>query len=455
MTTVFSLLWEEGKNRKRNGGDAGSAKVEVAGAKSKPPKLVGARRTGSRPRGYLSARGTRVNAIVKSKYVARGRDSQRHIIQHVYYIAERNQKEWEKRQFFNKDRIDIGRDAVIRHLSTHQGREVSMHKVILSPGDNSVNLKDYTRECMERLEETLGYKVDWFAVQHENTDHYHVHVVIAGRIPEQERQVSETDRAELEKHLEKWAKHMEGRDLKIFRYNLDTLREAGNDFLLKERSIDRALDQAIEKELGFENWTYDRYVEQELGLKIWNQDKDYVERELGLTTAEQDYWIQKGLGLGTPEGDRAAMKELGLGKFYDLGRPFKNDSDSRELYKLGSEPGERAVGQERDAHDPLASDLYRDTTESSVKHREELDRDPLETNLPKLIFNLQSAPSSRPEMDRGEDTLSQALYHQEEHDLSEQLSELEMKLFEGENGDERDRDDDERSQRGQHNRGEM
>jgi len=455
MTSVFSLLWEEGKDRKRNGSDAGSAKVEVAGAKSKPLKMAGARRTGSRPRGYLSTKGTRVNAVVKSRYVGRSPDSQRHIIQHVYYIAERNQKEWEKRQFFNKDRVDIDRDAVIRHLNTHQGREVSMHKVILSPGDNSVNLKDYTRECMERLEKSLGYKVEWFAVQHENTDHYHVHVVISGRIPEQERRIDENDREELEKHLEKWAKHMEGRDLKIFRYNLDTLREAGNDYLLKERSIDRALDQAIEKELGLDNWTYDRYVEQQLGLKIWDQDKDFVERELGLTTSDQDYWIQKGLGLGTPADDRAAMKELGLGKFYDLGRPFKNDIDSKKLYKLGQETADRADDRERDLNDPLAADLYRDTTDSSTKHREELDRDPLETNLPKLILNLQSTPSSHTEMERGEDTLSKALYHQEEHDHSEHLSELEMKLFDGENSDERDRDDDEGNRRGQHDRGEM
>jgi len=397
MTTVFSLLWEEGRNRRRNG-SGGTPKVEVVGAQSKPVRLKGTRRAVSRPRGYLSTKASRVNSIVKSKYVRRSRDSQRHIIQHVYYIAERNQREWEKRQFFSRDKVDIDRDTVIRHLSTHQGREVSMHKMILSPGDNSVSLTAYARECMDKLEQTLGYEIDWFAIQHENTEHYHIHVVIAGRIPDQERRVDETDRDELEKHLANWAKHMEGRDLKIFRHNLDTLREAGNDYLLKERSIDRALDLAIEKELGLDNWTHDRYVERELGLKIWDQDKEYVERELGLTTGEQDYWIQKGLGLGTTDADRAAMRELGLGRFYDLGRPFTNDIDAKELYRLGQERGTGADDRELVVNDPLGDKLYQETTDRSRPGREQDERDPLETNLPRLMLDLQSAPSSRSDL---------------------------------------------------------
>ena len=65
-----------------------------------------------------------------------------------------------------------------------------MHTLILSPGDNTIDLADYTRESMKALEERLGHNLDWYATTHENTDHYHAHVVIAGRIQqiEHERQ---------------------------------------------------------------------------------------------------------------------------------------------------------------------------------------------------------------------------------------------------------------------------
>ena len=63
-----------------------------------------------------------------------------------------------------------------------------MHTLILSPGDNSIDIREYTRESMEALEDRLGHKLDWYGVIHENTDHHHAHVVIAGKIPDRERE---------------------------------------------------------------------------------------------------------------------------------------------------------------------------------------------------------------------------------------------------------------------------
>lgn len=55
----------------------------------------------------------------------------------------------------------------------NRGQNAAMHKLILSPGDNSIDLKDYTRDCMDQLEKRLGHKLDWYGVTHENTDHNH------------------------------------------------------------------------------------------------------------------------------------------------------------------------------------------------------------------------------------------------------------------------------------------
>jgi len=54
-------------------------------------------------------------------------------------------------------------------------------KLIISPefGDR-VDLKRLTRDLIERMEKDLGTALEWAAVEHYNTEHPHVHVVVRG-----------------------------------------------------------------------------------------------------------------------------------------------------------------------------------------------------------------------------------------------------------------------------------
>ncbi|MFG1295701.1 DUF3363 domain-containing protein [Xanthobacter sp. V13C-7B] len=56
-------------------------------------------------------------------------------------------------------------------------------RFIISPEDATelTDLAGYTRELMGRLEADLGTKLDWVAVNHHNTGHPHVHVIVNGR----------------------------------------------------------------------------------------------------------------------------------------------------------------------------------------------------------------------------------------------------------------------------------
>ncbi|WP_438382536.1 relaxase/mobilization nuclease domain-containing protein [Asaia sp. BMEF1] len=67
--------------------------------------------------------------------------------------------------------LDRGRD------DRHQFR------FIVSPEDagNLADLTGYTRDLMAQVEADLGTKLDWVAVNHHNTGHPHVHVVVNGR----------------------------------------------------------------------------------------------------------------------------------------------------------------------------------------------------------------------------------------------------------------------------------
>jgi len=56
-------------------------------------------------------------------------------------------------------------------------------RVIVSPEDGMGlgDLSGFTRDLMSKLEGDLGTKLDWVAVNHFNTGHPHVHVIINGR----------------------------------------------------------------------------------------------------------------------------------------------------------------------------------------------------------------------------------------------------------------------------------
>src|SRR3546814_20362799 len=43
------------------------------------------------------------------------------------------------------------------------------------------DLKPLTRRLMARVEEDLGTKLDWMAVDHYNTGHPHTHIIVRGK----------------------------------------------------------------------------------------------------------------------------------------------------------------------------------------------------------------------------------------------------------------------------------
>lgn len=56
-------------------------------------------------------------------------------------------------------------------------------RFIVAPEDATelANLRDYTRDLMAQASNDLGTKLDWVAVDHWNTEHPHVHVLVRGR----------------------------------------------------------------------------------------------------------------------------------------------------------------------------------------------------------------------------------------------------------------------------------
>ncbi|MGB9456594.1 MAG: DUF3363 domain-containing protein [Bryobacteraceae bacterium] len=80
---------------------------------------------------------------------------------------------------FNRENDGID---IVRQLEGWQrAGDERMFKLIVSPefGDR-VELSRLTRGLIEQMEEDLGTDLEWVAVEHHNTEHPHVHVVVRG-----------------------------------------------------------------------------------------------------------------------------------------------------------------------------------------------------------------------------------------------------------------------------------
>ena len=89
---------------------------------------------------------------------------------------------YESRHLFDESNDHVVRKEAIKDMLEHTSTSVNYHTVILSPGENEPvqDLRQWTREVMEELELQQGKDLHWYGVTHYNTDHPHVHVIIAG-----------------------------------------------------------------------------------------------------------------------------------------------------------------------------------------------------------------------------------------------------------------------------------
>ncbi len=74
-------------------------------------------------------------------------------------------------------------DADGRALAERSADDRHHFRFIVAPEDAArmENLSAFTRELMATAEHDLGTKLDWVAVEHHNTEHPHVHVLVRGR----------------------------------------------------------------------------------------------------------------------------------------------------------------------------------------------------------------------------------------------------------------------------------
>lgn len=108
-------------------------------------------------------------------------------------------------------------------------------RFIVSPEDavEMSDLKTFTRELMGQMEKDLGTKLDWVGVDHWNTNHPHVHVIVRGRADD-------------------------GQDLVISRdYIKEGMRARAQDLITQELGprTDHEIRRTLERQIDTERWT--------------------------------------------------------------------------------------------------------------------------------------------------------------------------------------------------------
>lgn len=145
-------------------------------------------------------------------------------------------------------RDGVTRDGERGQLFTADGQEVDPDdfanrckndrhhfRFIVSPDDplEMADLRKFTRELMGQMEKDLGTRLEWAAVDHWNTEHPHIHVIVRG--------VGE-----------------DGKDLVISRdYIREGMRGRARELITRELGLRTEIDirQSLERQVEAERWT--------------------------------------------------------------------------------------------------------------------------------------------------------------------------------------------------------
>jgi hypothetical protein len=157
-----------------------------------------------------------LRSVVKHSYLTGQNRGMARAQAHIKYIQFRSgkDKDSETRSFFDGERDDVNSGEVRNAVSRQNERSTVMHKLILSPGVQGADVKEYCREVMADLGSRKGLELQWYGVRHDNTSHPHVHIVIMGA-------------------------DENGHKVRLSKDDYTKIKEAGDRYLERNKHIDR------------------------------------------------------------------------------------------------------------------------------------------------------------------------------------------------------------------------
>jgi type IV secretory pathway VirD2 relaxase len=174
--------------------------------------------------------------VVKASYVRLAGGGAKAARAHLAYIERDGvEKDGSQGQMFDADG-DVQRETFATPI---KGEERQFRFIIAPEDGDELDLREYTRSLVDRMEKDLGRELRWAAVCHYNTDNPHVHVVVRG-VDVQGRELR-IDRSYLSESLRLRAQELATKELGP-RAELDVRRQLDRE-ISQERltTIDRRL----------------------------------------------------------------------------------------------------------------------------------------------------------------------------------------------------------------------
>ncbi|MCP9320679.1 DUF3363 domain-containing protein [Acetobacter persici] len=225
------------------------ASVQRAGGRVSRAGKISAGRRSSFGRGRAAAHAAnrlltnRSRGVVIKARVVRHAPRAMPLTAHLRYLRREGvTRDGEDASLFGKDSDDIRASDFAERCDGDRHH----FRFIVSPEDapEMSDLRAFARDLMGQMESDLGTKLDWVAVDHWNTAHPHLHVIVRG--------VAE-----------------DGSDLVIARdYIREGMRARAQDMVTLELGprTDRDIHQAVERQVNADRWTQlDRQLQKDAG----------------------------------------------------------------------------------------------------------------------------------------------------------------------------------------------
>ncbi len=170
-------------------------------------------------------------AVVKARFVRQG-GRNAPLSTHLNYLRREGvTRDGEKARLFGPG----GEDADPKAFAERCENDRHHFRFIVSPDDavEMADLRGFTRELVEQMEKDLGTGLDWVAVDHWNTEHPHVHLIVRGVREDGENLVISRD------------------------YIKEGMRDRARDLITQELGprTDQEIRRTIEREVESERWT--------------------------------------------------------------------------------------------------------------------------------------------------------------------------------------------------------
>ncbi len=283
-------------------------------------------------------------SVLRHSYI-KGRNMGKRARAHLNYIVYRPGDDREAggrgREFRSNLDEDAGTSGYLfrQALQKETGRNDVVHKLMLSPGHNDVDMDAYVKEIMGHLGRAKGQDLRYGYVVHDNTDHQHAHVILLGR--------------DCEDGLVRLSKldHM-------------AIRAWGDRYLEREHSVERQLDYQMEQfarqrglNIGFQAERGHEFY------KLLDEPKG-KDKQAERDTREWE-WIDEKWKQALERPEYEPLARLGKTSFHDLGR-------QAELAQLFRNNYQQQLWQDIHDNSPQLQEAAKERLETLAEQRQEI-----------------------------------------------------------------------------------